>query len=87
MINIYTELSGCSKEAIIAEYDGSGFAKFKEDLAELACEVIGPITRRYNDFVKDPAELLRVLKKGSDKANEIAYVTVANVKKEFGFFG
>lgn len=87
LINIYAEFSGWSKEKIVDEYCGAGFAKFKEDLAELACEVIGPITTRYNELVKDPGELLKVLKKGSDRAGEIASVTVDKVKKEFGFFG
>lgn len=86
LINIYAELSGKTKEQIVHEYEGGGFAKFKEDLAELACEVIGPITGRYNEFLKDPVELLKILKRGSDRAGEIASVTVSRVKKEFGFF-
>ena len=87
LINIYAEFSGRTKEQIVAEYEGFGFSKFKEDLAELACEVIGPITRHYNSLVKDPAELLRILRKGGDRAGEIATKSIANVKKEFGFFG
>ena len=86
LINIYSELSGKAKEQIVNEYEANGFAKFKEDLAELACESIGPITARYNEFLQDPAELLKILTKGSDRAGEIASVTVSNVKKEFGFF-
>lgn len=87
LINIYSEFSGKTKEQIVDEYDVSGFAKFKEDLAELACEAIGPITARYNELLRDPDELLRILKKGSSRAHEVASVTLSRVKKEFGFFG
>jgi len=87
LINIYSELSGLLNDKIVAQYEGAGFSKFKEDLAELACEVIGPITSHYNALVKDPLELLRVLRKGADRAGEIAEKTVKMVKKEFGFFG
>ena len=87
LINIYSELSGLSVQQIVDRYAASGFAKFKEDLAELACEAIAPITAKYNALLKDPAELLRILRKGSSKAGEIAAKTVVEVKKEFGFFG
>lgn len=85
LLNIYSELSGKYVLDIVNSYNDIGFAKFKEDLAELACEVIAPITARYNQLVKDPAELLRILYKGSHKANEVASQTISAVKKQFGF--
>lgn len=85
LINIYAEFSDISNDKIVAQYEGVGFSKFKEDLAEIACEVIGPITNHYNILLRDPAELLRVLRQGSDRAREIAEKTVSVVKKEFGF--
>jgi len=86
LINLYAEFAGKTKEQVVHEYEGCGFAKFKDDLAEIACEVIGPITTRYNEFLKDPVELFKVLRQGSDKAGEIASATIQSVKKEFGFF-
>lgn len=85
LLEIYAAFSDKKLENIVEEYDGLGFAKFKEDLAELVSTKMAPITHRYNELRNDKAELLKLLKIGSEKANEIASKTLGQLKDEFGF--
>jgi len=87
LVGIYSALSGKSFDAIIAEYDGSQWGPFKNDLAELTVEKIGPITDLMNRYLADPEELNRILAKAADKAAEIADPIVADVRKIIGFCG
>jgi tryptophanyl-tRNA synthetase len=86
LLGIFSSFSGKNIDGLIAEYDGLGFAKFKEDLAELVSSKMSRITDRYNELLQNPDEILARLKKGSEKASIIAEKTLVDVKKEFGFW-
>jgi tryptophanyl-tRNA synthetase len=87
LLEIYSVFSGKDIGYIVNEYDTSGFAKFKEDLAELVSSQMEPITQKYNELRKDEVEILRLLKIGADRADEIASQTLKKLKEEFGFLG
>ena len=40
---------------------------------------------RYNELMSDKAELLCILKKGAEKANEVAGATLEKVMAEVGY--
>lgn len=86
LLSIYSSFSARKTEDIVREYEGAGFAKFKGDLAELVADKMDPITKRYNKLRKDPAEMIRILKLGAEKASAVAEPTLAKIKKEFGFW-
>lgn len=85
LLEIYSVFSGKDINNIVSEYDGVGFAAFKEDLAELVSSQMAPITSRYNELRSDKAEILRLLKIGADRADEIASNSLKKLKEEFGF--
>lgn len=72
LVNIHAALSGETPDAVLARFEGQGFGAFKPALAEVAVEVLSPITKRMADYMADPAEIDRILGDGADRAEAIA---------------
>ena len=72
LVEIYAALNDMTPEAVIADYPGAGWGKFKPALAELAVEKLAPISGEMARFMDDPAEIDRILGEGSEKARAIA---------------
>ncbi len=72
LVDIYAALSDTSPEAVITEYAGAGWGKFKPALAELAVDKLAPISDEMQRLMNDPAEIDRILGKGAEKARAIA---------------
>ena len=85
LINIYATLSKIKIEDIVAQYQGSGFAKFKKDLSDLVISMLEPINTTYRYLMQNQDYLLFVLKDGGDKARYKAEKTILDVKELFGF--
>ena len=72
LVEIYAALNDMTPEAVIAEYAGAQWGRFKPALADLAVEKLAPISTEMARFMADPAEIDRVLGEGAAKAREIA---------------
>lgn len=84
LINIYSSLAKISKENIVKEYDGVGFAKFKLDLAEIIIEKLSPINNEYQKIITDKTYIKNVLDNGAAKARVTASKTCEKVLDAFG---
>ena len=60
---------------------GLGDSVVKKRLLEVLEGFLGPIRKRREDFAKDPAEVMRLLKDGTDRAREVTARTLADVRK------
>ena len=69
---VFSALSDKSVEEVCKRFEGAQFSKFKEDLTELAIEVLGPISMEMAKLVADPGYLDEVLADGSERARTIA---------------
>ncbi len=67
LINIYSAFSGDSIEEIENRYEGVGYGKFKEDLADVVIEGLTPIQKKYNELINDKDYLEKVYKKKEQK--------------------
>src|SRR5579862_4191354 len=85
LIDIVTVATGESAEAIEARYDGGGYGQFKGDVAEAVVALLEPIQERYAELRSDPAELIRLLGAGADKASESAAPTLRSMYERMGF--
>ncbi|MGE4610228.1 MAG: tryptophan--tRNA ligase [Paracoccaceae bacterium] len=85
LVDIYAALSDVSSEAVIAEYAGAQWGRFKPALADLAVSKLVPISTRMAALMDDPAEIDRILAKGADKAAEIAEPILAKTYDIVGF--
>lgn len=72
LVDIYSGLSDQTSEAVIAEYAGAGWGRFKPALAELAVEKLAPISTEMARLMADPTEIDKILAKGAEKAEAIS---------------
>jgi tryptophanyl-tRNA synthetase len=85
LIEILSVATGDPPEAIEERYDGQGYGRFKEDVAEAVVAMLEPVQRRYAELRADPAELSRILAHGAQKAQAIASATLARAYERVGF--
>jgi tryptophanyl-tRNA synthetase len=85
LIEIMTVATGESIPEVEARYDGRGYGRFKEDVAEAVIELLAPIQRRYDDIRGDEPELLRLLALGAEKAREASEPVLEAMYERMGF--
>jgi len=72
LVDIYAALSDTTSEAVINEYAGAGWGRFKPALADLAVDKLAPISDEKTRLMDDPAEIDRILADGAERARAIA---------------
>ncbi|MCF6466019.1 tryptophan--tRNA ligase [Clostridium sp. Cult2] len=85
LMNIYSVFTGESIERIENKYEGVGYGKFKEDVAEVVVEGLSPVQEKYDDLMKNKDYLEKVYKEGAGKANYVATKTLRKVYRKVGF--
>ena len=66
------------------QYHGSGYAKFKTELAEAVIASLAPIRVKYAELAKNKTNVLKVLQEGRKKAEKTAEATMKDVRKKIG---
>jgi len=72
LVDIYAALNDQTAEQVITEFAGAGWGRFKPALADLAVAKLAPISTEMLRYMDDPAEIDRLLGRGSERAREIA---------------
>jgi tryptophanyl-tRNA synthetase len=85
LVGIYAALSDKSKADVLADFGGQQFSAFKPALADLAVEVLSPITGEMRRLMDDTAHIDAILKDGGERANARAEVTMKEVRDIVGF--
>ena len=85
LVAIYAALSDRSVDAVLAEFGGSGWGRFKPALTDLAVAVLAPIATEMQRLVADRAEMDRILGDGADRARAIAQPIMDDVRRIVGF--
>jgi tryptophanyl-tRNA synthetase len=85
LIEIMSVATGEPMDAVEARYDGGGYGRFKEAVAEAVVELLTPIQRRYDELRSDPRELQRLLAHGAEKARETSQPTLDAMLDRMGF--
>ncbi|MDP3685927.1 MAG: tryptophan--tRNA ligase [bacterium] len=84
LLTLYAAFADTTIQAVAEQFAGKGYAVFKDALADLLAEKLGPIRTRATDFLKDPKALYATLARGAEKAAPIAYGTLAKMKEHMG---
>ena len=84
LIDIMSVATGSTPQEIEARYDGAGYGKFKQDVAEAVVSVLDPIRLRYGELRGNPDELRATLAGGAEKAEAIASETLRTVYDRVG---
>ncbi len=85
LLTIFAALSDQRIEHVIAKYSGWGFGAFKSELSDLAVSILGPIGDEMQRLIDEPNEVDKILKKGAEKAREIAHPIVREAQEIVGF--
>lgn len=85
LLNIYSKISGKNVEVIVTEYEGKGYAQFKEDVAEIIISELKPIQEQIDYLLKNKDYLEEIYLAGAQKAEYVARKTLRKVYKKIGF--
>lgn len=83
LINIYTSITGKSREETVTEFKDENYGTFKKAVGEAVAEEFSKIQSRYNELV-DSDELKNILDEGRDRAREIAKKKYEIMKQKIG---
>jgi len=85
LIDMMAVATGSTPEEIEVRYDGTGYGKFKEDVAEAVVALLDPIRLRYGELRGNQAVLRAILAEGAAKAEVIAAETLEVAYERVGF--
>jgi tryptophanyl-tRNA synthetase len=85
LLTIYQLLTGQSPEQIEEHFANKGYAKLKQELADVTVEFLSPLQERLHAI--DDETLTKILENGAAKARGIAGPTLAAVKQKMGLTG
>jgi tryptophanyl-tRNA synthetase len=85
LITIYSALTGRTVDDLVKAYDGRGYGDLKKDLADVVVDVVTPFRDRTFELLDDRAELDATLRRGAERAREVAARTLADVYDRVGF--
>lgn len=83
LLSILAAATGGDPATVGADY--ARYGDLKLATAEAVIEIVRPIQERYAELAADPAETMRLLKIGSDKAAAIADATLDRARTAMGF--
>ena len=85
LLTIYHLLTDKSKEETEEHFAGHGYAKLKEELADVTIEFLRPFQERVHSI--DDGKLDQILERGAARAEEIAAATLTKAKVSMGLVG
>jgi tryptophanyl-tRNA synthetase len=85
LLTIYHLLTEKSAGDIEDHFDGKGYAKLKEELADVTIEFLKPLQQRVHAI--DDVRLDEILRQGAARAESIAGPTLARAKANMGLVG
>ena len=86
LLLIYSEFSGSSIKDIEKEHKDSSYALFKDALADTLIDSLSEFRKTKVEIIKDKEGLRKIYSEGSDKAREIASLTLKEMKQKTGLF-
>jgi tryptophanyl-tRNA synthetase len=85
LLTIYQLLAGKERNEVEAHFAGKGYAKLKQDLADVTIDFLRRMQERAQGINSE--EITRILKQGRDKARKIAGGTLKNAMIRRGVVG
>lgn len=85
LLTIYHLLTDKPSQEIEEHFSGSGYAKLKDELADVTIEFLRPFQERVLGI--DDVKLNQILEQGAERAEAIAKVTLGRAKANMGVIG
>src|SRR5690606_31896409 len=87
LLTVYSALTGEPVDLLVDRYAGRGYGDLKGELAEVVVEFVTPFRDRTLELLEDRDHLDAIMRRGADRANEVAERTLADVYERVGFAG
>ncbi len=84
LLTIYELLSGQTRAAIEAHFEGKGYKELKAEVAEALIAELEPIQQRYHALMADPAQVQAILDDGAARLRPIAQETLRTAMTRMG---
>ena len=82
LLEIYSSLCGETPEQVAGRC--TRYGELKTDLAELVVTTFAPMKQRYEELLRDPADLYKIAAKGAEKASDVAGVVYRRAATAMG---
>ena len=83
LIEIASSITNRKMEEIVDEFKDKGYGELKKYVADVVCDELNRIQSKYKDIISS-GTIEEILKQGAEKANSIAYKTLAKVERKIG---
>ena len=84
LLSIYELLTGQTREAIEAHFEGKGYKDLKAEVAEALVADLEPIQRRYHALMADPTQVTAILDAGAAWVRPLAQATLREAQTKMG---
>jgi tryptophanyl-tRNA synthetase len=84
LVGILAALTDTTPEKVLNDHGGKAFSEFKPHLAEVAIEIVSPITSEMRRLMSDPSYIDQVLANGGERASAMAAETLSDVRQIVG---
>jgi tryptophanyl-tRNA synthetase len=84
LLKIYSIFSEKSIEELEEKYKGKGYEEFKRDLAKLLIKKLEIFRKKKKELEKRRVYLKEILKRGAERAEKIAKLTMKEVREKMG---
>ncbi len=87
LVGIYASLADTDHASVLREHGGQGFGLFKSALTELLVEKLAPIASATSRLLREPGDLVALLRSGEEQAAAVAEPIVREAERLVGFVG
>jgi tryptophanyl-tRNA synthetase len=84
LLDLMAAATGAEISELEQRYQGQGYGTFKREVAEAVNGVLRPVRERYAELAADPGAAAELLRKGADRAREVAVDTMRHVRDRVG---
>ena len=85
LVGIFAALAEISRAEVCTRFAGATFSAFKDELAALTIEKLGPITAEMRRLMADPGHVDAILRDGAERAAALAAPILREVHDVVGF--
>lgn len=83
LMTIYSLCTGLEFSEIEEQFEGKGYAAFKQALADAIIETLAPVQEKYREYAESGI-ISGILKQGAEKANEVSSQVLKRAKQRMG---
>ena len=85
LLGIYATLADQSIEKTLEQFSGSDFKKLKDELSDILISELDPINREIKKLLNEETYIVEILRKGSEKADDISRPILQKTRDIVGF--